>query len=41
MKFTQDLRISRIAIGMNEEDKSFSEIANALEKYYYSKGKHK
>jgi len=41
MKFTQDLRISRIAIGMNEEGKSFSEIANALEKYYYSKGKHK
>ena len=41
MKFTQDLRISRIAIKMNDEDKSFSEIANALEEYYYSKGKHK
>ena len=41
MKFAQDSRISRIAIGMNEEGKSFSEIANALEEYYYSEGKPK
>jgi len=41
MKFTQDLRISRIAIEMNEGGESFNEIANALEEYYYSKGKHK
>ena len=41
MKFTQDSRISRIATEMNDKGKSFSEIANALEKYYYSKGKPK
>ena len=41
MKFTQDSRISRIATEMNDKGKSFSEIANALEEYYYSKGKPK
>jgi len=41
IKFTQDFKISEIAIEMNEGGESFSEIANALEEYYYSKGKHK
>ena len=41
IKFTQDFKISEIAIEMNEGGESFSEIANALEEYYYGKGKHK
>ena len=41
MKFAQDSRISRIATEMNDKGKSFSEIANALEEYYYSEGKPK
>ena len=41
MKFTQDSKISRIATEMNDKGKSFSEIANALEEYYYSEGKPK
>ena len=41
IKFTQDPKISRIAMEMNDKGKSFSEIADALEEYYYSKGKPK